>query len=46
MFVDSARLQDRFYDLATMQVNHTVVKIFEYHAELDQLSMCFGKKIQ
>jgi hypothetical protein len=44
MFVDSARLQDRFYDLATMQVNHTVVKTFEYHAELDQLSMCFGKK--
>jgi len=44
MFIDSNRLTDRFYELATIQVNHTVINQFHYNADNDYLYICFRKK--
>lgn len=46
MFVDSARLTDRFHDIAAMQIENTIVDEFHYHANNDMLHVRFRKKIQ
>lgn len=43
VFVDSNRLVDRFYDLATVKVSNSIVKEFHYNAQLDQLYVCFER---
>jgi hypothetical protein len=45
MFIDSARLTDRFDDLSTIRVDNTVVEQFNYNANKDYLYLCFRKKI-
>jgi hypothetical protein len=42
VFVDSNRLVDRFYDLATIKVKNSVIKEFHYNTHCDQLYICFG----
>jgi hypothetical protein len=43
VFIDSNRLTDRFYELATVKVKNSVVKEFRYNTYSDQLYICFEK---
>jgi len=43
VFIDSNRLTDRFYDLATIRVKNNVVEEFCYNTRSDQLYICFAK---
>lgn len=43
VFVDSNRLTDRFYDLASLKVKNFVVKQFDYNTYSNELYVCFER---
>ena len=46
MFVDSSRLVDRFYDIASIRITDSIVSRFHYNSDIDLLDICFRKKAQ